>query len=591
MQLKKSIIERAKQRPLRIASYLRVSTKEQAIEGDSIPAQRNFMERTIEHWRNTGIPIGTVTFYEEQGRSGKNMKRPEVRRMRQDIERGLVDVLLAIKIDRLSRNTDDFRVIERLLDEHNVEFCPINDFYDPSNAQGWLMQHMTIGQAEYERRVTGERTRMALEYRARQGFWNGGYIFGYRKDKQTERLVIHPEEAETVRRDIFDAFERLGSVGRVLEHLHERGILYPKKRSSQGEPDEYVPFQKQRIRRIIENEVYRGHIVWGVANVKRPGTKSTTCIRTENVHEPIITAEQFARIQRQLNQNRKKRTNTRYSRGRQSPLRNLVRCGCGSRMTPKGGTGRNGTYHYYGCTKQNHNGKSGCTNPQIPAEALESAVIGRLRRIATTPEARERIVQEALRNLGDDTARVERELGLIRQRMTVVQTEINNLTKAIARLGEAAAELVEEELTQRKTERDRLREQIKELELENAPHDAIEAQARQFVEQWSDIGQLFDDATLEEQRVILQHLIEIVELQVTDRVEKAGTYMLRLFPEIGPLLPDDGNEPVKGHQISRPQETKKTGLPKGETGRVLTDSALVRQFGQKAPRLGLEPRT
>ena len=73
-------------------------------------------------------------------------------------------------------------------------------------------------------------------------------------------------------------------------------------------------------------------------------------------------------------------------------------------------------------------------------------VIGRLKRIATTPEARKRIVQEALRNLGDDTARVERELGLIRQRMTVVQTEINNLTKAIARLGEAAAELVEEEL-------------------------------------------------------------------------------------------------------------------------------------------------
>lgn len=150
----------------------------------------------------------------------------------------------------------------------------------------------------------------------------------------------------------------------------------------------------------------------------------------------------------------------------------------------------------------------------------------------------------SLRNLGDDAARIERELSLIRQRLTVVQTEINNLTKSIARLGEEAAELVEEELIQRKTEWDQLRVQIKELELQNAPRHTIEAQARKFVEQWSDISQLFDEATLEEQRVILQHLVQAVELQVTDRAEKRRTYVLRLFPEIGPLLPDDSAEPV-----------------------------------------------
>lgn len=218
-------------------------------------------------------------------------------------------------------------------------------------------------------------------------------------------------------------------------------------------------------------------------------------------------------------------------------------------------------------------------------------MIGRLKRISTTPEARKRIVEEALRNLGDDSARIERELYLIRQRLTVVQTEINNLTKSIARLGEEAAELVEEELIQRKTERDQLREQIKDLELQNAPRDTIEAQARKFVEQWSDISQLFDEATLEEQRVILQHLVQAVELQVTDRAEKRGTYVLRLFPEIGPLLPDDSAEPAPESRNWPPIATKKAGLPGEETGRVLTGLGLVLQFGIKAPRLGLEPRT
>src|SRR5262245_11890883 len=111
MQLKKTIIERATRRPLRVGGYLRVSTKDQAIEGDSIPAQRSFMERAVAQWREAGIPIEKLEFYEEGGRSGKNLNRPEVRRLQYDIQRGEVDVVLAMKIDRMSRSVDDFRII------------------------------------------------------------------------------------------------------------------------------------------------------------------------------------------------------------------------------------------------------------------------------------------------------------------------------------------------------------------------------------------------------------------------------------------------------------------------------------------------
>ena len=590
MQLKPSLLERAAKHALRIVCYLRVSDPDSAIEGDSIPAQRSCMQRIVEQWREAGVPVESVDFYEEMGKSGKNLKRPEFLRMQQKIRKGAVDVVLAFKIDRLSRNTDDFRDIERLLEEHGVELLPINDIYDPSNAQGWFMRHMTIGQAEYERRVIGERTRLAMEYRARQGMWNGGFLYGYRKDKKTERLMVHADEAEVIRRDIFDAFERLGSVGRVLEHLRNRGIQYPNKRTADsGEPENFVQFQKQRVRRILENEVYLGHIIWGK---KRIGTqKGTTVTRTENAHEPIITKEQFARVQRQLNQNRKKRTNTRYARGRQSPLKGLIRCACGSYMVAKGGTGRNATHHYYSCTRRNHEGKDSCDSPAYRADALETAVINRLKRISTTPEARQRIAAEALRHLGDDAQRIERDLGLVRQRLSTIQAEINNLTKAIARMGAEAAELVEEELVQRKQERDQLRDEAAELEREKAPRDLVEARARRFVEQWSDIGQLLDDATLEEQRVILQHLVEVLELKMVDRDRKRGTYVLRLFPEIGPLLPAEGTSATGDSPILGDPETQRAGLPRGKTGRVLTENGLVRQFGKKAPPVGLEPTT
>lgn len=189
MQLRKSTIEKALKKPLRIAGYLRVSTKEQAQEGDSIPAQREFIQRKVESWK-TSIEnaIESLTFFEEEGRSGKNLKRPEIFRLQQAIQRGEIDALVIVKLDRLSRNTDDFRVIEKLLDEHKVDLYPLNDFYDVSNAQGWYMRHMTVGNAEYERRVTSERTKIAMDYRATRGMWNGGYIFGYRKDPESERL-------------------------------------------------------------------------------------------------------------------------------------------------------------------------------------------------------------------------------------------------------------------------------------------------------------------------------------------------------------------------------------------------------------------
>ncbi len=174
--------------------------------------------------------------------------------------------------------------------------------YGTETASDFLANHITIGFAEHEHLVIGERTREALVKRARNGLWNGGYIFGFRKDETTEKLVPHAAEAEIVRKHIFDAFEALGSVGRVVQRLHELGVRYPIQRSSQapsgGKPPD-KPFDKQIVRRILENDVNLGHVIWGE-------------IRSEDAHPAIIEVEQFKRVGRLLNHNRRWRTNTRY---------------------------------------------------------------------------------------------------------------------------------------------------------------------------------------------------------------------------------------------------------------------------------------
>ncbi len=567
MELKKELIQRAKTCPLRVGVYLRVSTEEQANEGDSIDAQRNTAARNIDRLREEGVPIESVDYYAES-RSGKNFKRPEMQRLHADIRGGRLDIILAFKMDRVSRNTVDFRTFEATLKQHNVELQFFNDHYGNRTASDFLTSHMMIGIAEHERLVIGERTRMTMEDRARRGLWNGGYIFGYRKDEKTEKLVPHAAEAEVVRTHIFDAFEALGSVGRVVQRLHELGVRYPIQRSSQvpsgGKPLD-KPFDKQIVRRILENEVHLGHVVWGE-------------IRTENAHSAIIEVDQFKRVGRLLNHNRRPRTNTRYARGRQYPLRSLVYCGCGSRMTPKGATGRTTTCHYYCCSRQNHQaGKVECSSPGIPAEALEAAIIRLLRRIATCRDFREQIVNHALAALGEDSQRVQEEAALVRQRLSSVQAEINNLLGVLAKMGAEAAGLVEEGLVRLKSEREQLQGKLKELDAVKAPHDAVREQARAFVESWTDVGQLLDDADLPEQMIILQHFVQALELKVADADAKKGTYVLRIFPELGPLNedpPPNSHDPVSG----------------GSGNRVmLTENGVVRQFGEKAPREGFEP--
>jgi hypothetical protein len=79
--------------------------------------------------------------------------------------------------------------------------------------------------------------------------------------------------------------------------------------------------------------------------------------------------------------------------------------------------------------------------------------------------------------------------------------------------------------------------------------------------------------------IILQHFIQSLELKAADAEVKKGTYILRIFPELGPL-----NEyaPQKSH----------SQMPEGSGSRVvLTDNGMVRQFDEKAPRVGLEPTT
>ena len=140
-------------------------------------------------------------------------------------------------------------------------------------------------------------------------------------------------------------------------------------------------------------------------------------------------------------------------------------------------------------------------------------------------------------------------------------------------LGTDGLSTVREELERLEIERSKLRGQLEEIEQAKVPQDELKAECRRFIESWTDIGELLDSANLQEQRVILQHLVEVVELRSTDPTSKRGTYVLKIFAEVGPLATKAGknaNNPASDGAENRV---------------VLTENGLVRQFDEKAPRI------
>ena len=93
---------------LRCAVYTRKSTEEGLDqEFNSLDAQREAGEAYIQSQAAEGWKL-VKTRYDDGGFSGGTLERPRLKRLMTDIERGIIDVIVVYKIDRLSRSLADF---------------------------------------------------------------------------------------------------------------------------------------------------------------------------------------------------------------------------------------------------------------------------------------------------------------------------------------------------------------------------------------------------------------------------------------------------------------------------------------------------
>jgi len=353
------------------AIYTRVSTDIQAEkEFSSCESQEEKIKSFIKSQNNWLV----FKVYSDAGYTGANTNRPALQELLEDIKQNKIDIILAYKIDRLTRSPKDFYQLIEVFDKYNVDFISITERFDTSTPAGRLLRNIMLTFAQFERELTSERTKDKLLERAKKGFWNGGNApYGYKRENK--RLVINKKEAEIVRL-IFETYLETSSINELYDLLKEKNI-----KNNQGKI-----FSKAHLALILRNIAYTGKIKYAGQNY-------------QGIHQPIISEELF-----ELAQKTYKKRIRKFRIYRDFLLGSLIRCGeCGYTMsacfTNKHRNGKLRRYYYYRCTCVNKKGWQACSTKEVSAERIENYILENLERISLDKDYIDNLVFKLNHNL------------------------------------------------------------------------------------------------------------------------------------------------------------------------------------------------
>ena len=132
-----------------VALYCRVSTEEQALNGDSLRMQE---QELTNYAKNNNMSIYDI--YIDDGYTATNLKRPALQRLIKDIENKKVRRVLFVKLDRWSRCVRNYYKLFDILERNNCNWQTIFEKYDTSTASGRLHINIMLSVAENESSTT-----------------------------------------------------------------------------------------------------------------------------------------------------------------------------------------------------------------------------------------------------------------------------------------------------------------------------------------------------------------------------------------------------------------------------------------------------
>jgi DNA invertase Pin-like site-specific DNA recombinase len=344
----------------RCAVYTRKSTEEGLDrEFNTLDAQREACEAYIASQRAEGWTL-VADRYDDGGFSGGSLDRPALKRLLADIERGLVDVVVVYKIDRLSRSLMDFAKLVEVFDVHEVTFVSVTQSFNTTTSMGRLTLNILLSFAQFEREVIGERIRDKVAASKARGMWMGGYVpLGY--EVRDRKLVVNEAEAVRVRR-VFELFAETGSGVETVRRCRAEGIT-----TRSGRPiDKGDVYKILHLRTYVGEVAHRGNVY--------PGE-----------HAAIVSRALWDRVHALLQVSPRARAQANRP---QSPalLKGLIFGTDGRALSPTHSRKRGRLYRYYVAQRALKGEADDGIVRRVSAGEIEAAVMTQLRALLRQPE-------------------------------------------------------------------------------------------------------------------------------------------------------------------------------------------------------------
>lgn len=356
--------------------YIRVSTPDQAKEGESLATQKKAIVRYAElnGWHLTDV-------YEDGGYSGAKRERPALKRLMDAAHAKKFEVLIIYKLSRFARSARDTLNLVHELKQCGVNFATVTEKIDLSSEYGQFFLTVLGALAELERTIIKEQ--MAVNKMAR---WRdlrcyiGKPPFAYRWNKDAKKIEVDEKEVKIFHEILDMRLNRGMSHADICIELNKRGL-----RGRHGRR-----WAKTTTAGMLKNRAYLDEHY--VNKHKYEGKHRTGEMNPESEWilfpvPPLLDHATFDRLQEisEFNKVKSKRAGkTTVDRW----LRDVLICGeCGGRVKPHRGSKRkDGTYpEYYACywnatstKKRALEGREKCHLPHVKAQELEDLVWWRL---------------------------------------------------------------------------------------------------------------------------------------------------------------------------------------------------------------------
>ncbi len=245
-----------------VAIYTRVSTTDQAREGHSLEEQEKRLRAMCEANNHKVYKV-----YTDAGISGKSTEnRPAYQQMMKDMRKGKFNLIMAFKMDRISRSIVDFETFFNEIKKYNCGIEFLCEKIDTNGAAGMMFARILGIFAQFERELIKERTLVGVESAVNKGHFGGKPPLGYKTKldedgKKLKEWIINEDEAKIVK-EIFElcaSGKTYFQISNILKEKYPNVISSIKKdKETNEEKITYRSWTDSSISCILNNKCYMG---------------------------------------------------------------------------------------------------------------------------------------------------------------------------------------------------------------------------------------------------------------------------------------------------------------------------------------------